>query len=164
MEGTRSLTLSKVFLLFKPEIKTSKRGNTEFRIQMTNNPVPHVDPCISDVFIPTYISPYTTPITPHPMTTRVWNGTVGPNFGHSGVQESLLTQVPQKARLITILPLGEQMWKRCMSHDTVHTSVSHQRHTRELTHKGRSEVYLSFVSVIGGLPIKPVCRKSVVGV
>jgi hypothetical protein len=40
---------------------------------------------------------------------------VGPNFSHSGVQESLLTQVPKKPRLITILPLGEQMWQRCMS-------------------------------------------------
>ncbi len=33
------------------------------------------------------------------------NGTTGPDFGHSGVQESLLTQVPQKSRLITILPI-----------------------------------------------------------
>jgi hypothetical protein len=61
------------------------------------------------------------------------------------------------------------MCQRCMSHDTTHTSVPRQRHTRELTHKGRSEVtinvgsqYLNFVSVIGGLPLTPVSRKSVV--
>jgi hypothetical protein len=42
-----------------------------------------------------------------------------------------------------------------MSHDTTHTSAPHQRHTRDLTHKERSEVvinvgsqYLRFVSVI----------------
>jgi hypothetical protein len=45
------------------------------------------------------------------MTTGVWNGTVGPNFGHSDAQESLLTP--------------------------------RQRHTRELTHKGRSEVVIN---------------------
>jgi hypothetical protein len=96
---------------------------------------------------------------------------VVPNFSHSGVQESLLTQVPQKPRLITILPLGEQMCQRCMSHDNTRTSVPRQRHTRDLTHKGRSEVvinvgsqYLSFVSAIGGLPMKPVSRKSASGV
>ena len=50
---------------------------------------------------------------------------VGPNFGHSGVQESLLTQVPRKPRLITVLPLGGQKWQRCISLD--------------LTHEGRSE-------------------------
>ena len=105
------------------------------------------------------------------MTTGVWNGTTGPDFGHSGVQESILSRVPQIQRLITILPLGEQMCQRCMSHDTVHTLVPHQRYTRELTHKGRSEVetnvgsqYLSFVSAIGGLPMKPVSRKSAEGV
>ncbi len=31
-----------------------KRGNTEFRIQMVNNPDPHVNPCISVVVIPTW--------------------------------------------------------------------------------------------------------------
>jgi hypothetical protein len=107
-------TTSKVFLLFKPEIKTPKRGNTEFRIQMANNPDPHVDSCISVVVIPTYCSRHTTP--PCVMTTGVWNGTTDPDFGHSGVQESLLTQVPQKPRLITILPQvrivvnGEMGW------------------------------------------------------
>ena len=50
------LYLSKVLLLFKPEIKPPKRGNTEFLIQMANNPDPHVDPCISAVVIPTYCS------------------------------------------------------------------------------------------------------------
>ena len=38
-----------------------KRGNTEFRIQMVNNPDPHVNPCISVVVIPTYCSRHTTP-------------------------------------------------------------------------------------------------------
>jgi hypothetical protein len=51
--GDGGESLSKVFLLFKPEIKNPKRGNTEFRIQMSNNPVPHVNPCISVVVIPT---------------------------------------------------------------------------------------------------------------
>jgi hypothetical protein len=36
------------------------------------------------------------------MTTGVWNGTSGPVFGHSGVQETLLTPVPQKPRLIRL--------------------------------------------------------------
>jgi hypothetical protein len=46
-----------------------------------------------------------------------------------------------------------------------------QRHTRDLTYKGRSEVginvgfqYLNCESVLEGLPMKPVGRKSVVGV
>ena len=53
-----------------------------------------------------------------------------------------------------------------MSHDTAHTPAPHQRHTRELTYKGRSEVainvgfqYLSFVSEVEGLPMKPVRRE-----
>ena len=53
-----------------------------------------------------------------------------------------------------------------MSHDTAHTPVPRQHHTRELTCKGRSEVainvgfqYLSFVSVVEGLPMKPVSRE-----
>ena len=58
------------------------------------------------------------------------------------------------------------MWQRCMSHDTVHTPAPRQRHTRELTYKGRSEVainvgfqYLSFESAVEGLPMKPVSRE-----
>ncbi len=100
------------------------------------------------------------------MTTGVWSGTVGPNFGHSGTRESLLTQVFQEDQLITILPLRERMWQRCMSHDTAHTPTPRQHHTRELTWKGSSEVginvgfqYLIFVSVVEGLPMKPVSRE-----
>ena len=90
----------------------------------------------------------------------------GPEFGHSVTRESLLTQVSQEAQLITILPLRERMWQRCMSHDTAHTPAPRQHHTRELTCKGRSEVainvgfqFLSFVSVVEGLPMKPVRRE-----
>jgi hypothetical protein len=72
------------------------------------------------------------------MTTGVWNGTVVPNFGHSGVQESLLTQVHRKPRLITVLPLGGQSGREVCPM-TPHTSVPHQHHTLDLTHKGRSE-------------------------
>ena len=56
-------------------------------------------------------------------------------------------------------------------HDTSRTSAPRQRHTRELTYKGRSEVainvgfqYLSFESPVEGLPMKPVRRKSAAGV
>ncbi len=58
----------------KPEIKTPKRGNTEFRIQMTYNPVPHVNPCISPVVIPTYCSRYTTPPLCHDHRSLEWDG------------------------------------------------------------------------------------------
>ena len=94
-----------------------------------------------------------------------------PDFGHSVVQESLLTQVSQEAQLITILPLRERMWQRCMPHDTTHTPAPRQRHTRELTYKGRSEVAINvgfqnliFESAVEGLPMKPVSRKSAAGV
>jgi hypothetical protein len=57
-----------------------------------------------------------------------------------------------------------------MSYDTAHTSVLHQHHTRDLTHKGRSEVvsnvdpqYLNSESAVEGLPMKPVSLKSATG-
>jgi hypothetical protein len=53
---TLNLSLSKVLLLFKPEIKNPERRNTEFLIQIPNNRDPHVKPCISTVVIPTYCS------------------------------------------------------------------------------------------------------------
>jgi hypothetical protein len=81
-------------------VDSQKHGNTEFRIQTTNNPAQRGHP--------TYCSDTQPP--PCVMTTGAWNGTVGPNFSHSGVQESLLTQVHRKPRLITVLSLGGQMW------------------------------------------------------
>ena len=95
----------------------------------------------------------------------------GPDFGHSGTRKALLTQASQEDQLITILPLRERMYQRCMSHDTAHTPAPRQRHTRELTYKGRSEVainvgfqYLIFESAVEGLPMKPVRRQSAAGV
>jgi hypothetical protein len=58
-----------------------------------------------------------------------------------------------------------------MSHDTEYTPDPRQRHTRDLTYQERSEVvinvgfqYLIFESAVEGLPMKPVDRKSAVGV
>ena len=42
------------------------------------------------------------------MTLGVWNGTVYPNFGHPGMQDSLLTQSHRKSRLITVQPLCDR--------------------------------------------------------
>jgi NADPH-dependent 7-cyano-7-deazaguanine reductase QueF len=48
---------------------------------------------------------------------------VGPNFGHSGVQESRLTQVHRKSRLITVKSLGGQSEGVCPM--TPHTDWFH---------------------------------------
>jgi hypothetical protein len=95
-------SLSYVHLLFT-RIKTQKRGDAEFRIRTTNNPAQHVHPCNSAVVIRPTVQSTQVVTQPPPcvMTTVVWNGTVGPNFGHSGIQESLLTQLHGKPRLIT---------------------------------------------------------------
>ncbi len=99
-------SLSKVILLFKPESKPKNKG-----IQTTNNPAQHVNRTTVMWWHcghPTYCSGYTTPPPPCVMTTGVWNGTVGPNFGHSGVRESLLTQIHRKPRLRTVEPLSDR--------------------------------------------------------
>jgi hypothetical protein len=56
---------------------------------------------------------------------RVWNGTVGPNFGHSGVQESLLSQVHRKSRLIKLQPPCD----RCGRGVRPMTSRTHRFHS-----------------------------------
>jgi hypothetical protein len=62
---------------------------------------------------------------------------VDPNFGHSVVQESLLSQVHRKSRLITVQPLGGQSG-RGVCPMTPQAVVPHQLHTLDLTHEGRS--------------------------
>ena len=59
------------------------------------------------------------------MTTGVWNGTVGPNFGHSDIQESLLTQVHRKPRFITVLTRCD----RCVRGVCPMTPHTHRFHT-----------------------------------
>ena len=74
-----SLSLSKVILLLKPESKPQNKGNTDFRIQMVNNPAPHVVPCISTVVIPTYCSDTQPPschdcqVTVHSLCDEYWS-------------------------------------------------------------------------------------------
>ena len=67
---------TEVFLLFKPESKPQKQGDTESEFKR--------------------------------LTTLLNGMVVGPNFGHSGVQESLLTQAHRKPQLITVQVLGGQ--------------------------------------------------------
>ena len=71
-QPSRGVSLSEVLLLFKPEIKTPKRGSTEFLIQMADNPAPHVFPCISVVVIRPTVQGTQPP--PCVMTTGVENG------------------------------------------------------------------------------------------
>ncbi len=90
---------------------------------------------------------------------------------HTTVPRVLPTCFFPSLALSTVLPLGGQTWQRCMFHDTTRTSIPRQRYTRELTHKGRSQVginvgpqYLNSESAVEGLPMKPVRRKSTTGV
>jgi len=181
------LILSKVFLLFKPEIKTPKRSSLSLKCfyHLNRKSKPRNEGIQNSEFkwlttlIHTWIRVSVLWLSrrtvlahnPPPVSwPQGFKMEVSPNFGHSDTHESLLTQVTQETRLITILPLGERMWQRYMSHDTAvcaRTPAPRQRHTRELTYKGRSEVeinvgfqYLSFESAVEGLPMKPVSRKS----
>jgi hypothetical protein len=70
---------------------------------------------------------------------------VVPNFGHSGVQESLLTQAHRKSQLITVQTLGGQSG-RGVCPMTPHTDWFHVNVTlvnRDLTHEGRSETTIN---------------------
>ncbi len=74
----------------------------EFRIPNSNDqqPCSTLKPCNSTVVIRPTIQGTQRP--PCVMTTGVWNGTVDPSFGYSGMQESLLTQSHRTPRLITL--------------------------------------------------------------
>ncbi len=102
----KAASLSKVLLLFKPESKPQKQGDTESEFKRLTTP-------------------------------GVWNG------GRSKIRSLRSTRVtPNSSTPKTTTHNSTGTWwtkrQRCMSHDTTHTLVPHQRHTLDLTHEGRS--------------------------
>ncbi len=133
-------TLSEVFLLFKPESNPQNKGNTEFWIQMGNNPAQHVYPFNSDVVIRPTVHDTQPP--PCVMTTGVWNGG-RPKFRSLRRTRVTPDASTPKATTHNSVNTWRTKWQRCESHDTTHTLVPHQRHTRDLTHKGSSEAAIN---------------------